>query len=89
MLAVCLNLTADGSEVGVVGMHGCHVEERNEAQLRAAMHWLETRKGGVMLGDVNRVPCVKWRRSAHVLTAADRVLRRWQGTTAVLVLLGG
>ena len=79
-LAARLHLTADGSELGVVGMHGCHEEEKNVEQLRAAMVWLEARNGGVLMGDINRVPCVKWRRSAHVLTAADRVLRRWQGT---------
>ena len=31
------------------------------------------------MGDLNRVPCVRWRIGAHALGKADVLLRRWQG----------
>ena len=45
-------------------------------QLSAATSWLAV-EGSLLVGDLNRVPCVKWRRECtnYVLNADDKMLR--------------
>ena len=80
VLAVRLSRLADGMEFGVVTMHGMHGEEEDCCeQIREATGWLGGQAGGLLLGDLNRVPCVRWRAGEHTMGKADTLLRCWQG----------
>ena len=80
VLAVKLTRLADGMDFGVVTVHGIHGKEEDCCdQFREATGWLGGQEGGLLMGDLNRVPCVRWRAGAHVLGKADAFLRRWQG----------
>ena len=48
-----------------------------ENQVRSARAWLESNGGGLINGDLNRVPCCKWRmEKEHRLNAGDLEWRR-------------
>ena len=66
----------------VVGMHGFSEDKpgrRFRQQLVAADTWLMERGGGLLVGDLNRVPCRRFRAGQHTLNAGDAALRRWLG----------
>lgn len=66
----------------VVGMHGFSDDKpgrRFRQQLVAADTWLMERGGGLLVGDLNRVPCRRFRAGQHTLNAGDAALRRWLG----------
>ena len=71
--------------VGCHGMHapraGLHGQQRQtfRTQLEAAHDWLGPLGGGLLCGDLNRVPCSRWRSSGAALTADDRALRELTG----------
>ena len=79
-LAVRLTRLADGREFGVAAVHGLHgVEEDCCKQLRTVRRCLNEQEGGILLGDVNRVPCTRLRAGVHELSKEDELLRSWQG----------
>ena len=93
VLAVELWSKAEKRARRVVVMHGLHEEIRAvdedrgvvpawsfRTQLREARGWLGAR-GGLLLGDLNRVPCKRWRmgESVRELDVADRELREVVG----------
>ena len=69
---------ADARRRAYVGLHGLFSAAFGE-QLREAETWLRERGGGLVLGDFNHVPCRKWRVSNVVLTAQDKLMRRFCG----------
>ena len=81
-LGVPLTRLAYAAAVGVVCMHGPHESEAAvEVQLRSAAVWLEAQEGGLLLGDLNRVVCTSWRRSAaFVVKTAYKLLRAWRNS---------
>ena len=64
-----------GRRFRAVGLHGFSIESQRDdfdehdvpirqchaEQLRAAREWVDEASGGIIGGDFNRVPCVKWR----------------------------
>ena len=79
-LAVRLTRLADGREFGVAALHGLHGQEDACCdQLRTVRRWLHEQEGGILLGDLNRVPCARWRAGEHEMSKADELLRSWQG----------
>ena len=55
---------------------GCVVRSCFAGQLEEARSWLGEAGGGLLVGDLNRVPCVEWRAGTHSLTEDDRRVRR-------------
>ena len=78
---------ADATPFGVVAMYGLHpgdaerVDEQGrrgacfERQLERAERWLDLQGGGVLVGDLNRVPHADWRAGRHVLNTGDKALK--------------
>ena len=54
---------------------------RFRVQLRAAVRWVRDRGGGLLLGDMNYVPCAEWRVRRAPLNPGDLALRRTVGWT--------
>ena len=48
-------------------------------QLTQAKDWLLEKGGGMLIGDLNKVPCSRWRASGAPLTDDDKLLRRRAG----------
>ena len=80
VLGVELRRLADGKLVRVVGLHGMHgEEEKSVQQMLAAGAFVKKGRGGLVVGDMNRVACARWRVAKQGLSTADRVLRGWLG----------
>ena len=73
-------------------MHGLHGTVKSDGdvpgehpvrsfphQLLQAKAWLAEKGGGLLLGDMNKVPCRSWRCSGCDLTGDDRILRAQAG----------
>ena len=74
---------ADGRCRRIAAVHGLHGEGdcSFSVQLQAAFDWLEEDGGGLLVGDLNRVPCKNWRSSGRLLDEDDVALRGWTGWT--------
>lgn len=48
-------------------------------QITQAKEWLLEKGGGLLIGDLNKVPCSRWRASGTPLTDDDKLLRRCAG----------
>ena len=69
----------DNKPYSLVGIHGLQSDARYITQVEAAEAWMESRGGGVVIGDHNHVACRRWRAKVKALGAADKRARQLTG----------